>query len=199
VLSLALAALLLQAPGRPLYYWGARPATLETSTPIGEGTEARVMEVLGVVDAGELVLKVTFDRPVREALYLPSGAPVSGRLRATLYIDGDADRETGWAAGPGDARTGADYRVDLGVLALGADPGEGITAQSLVTVSAVALTEQGRQRILWRGDHAATPDRVSLRGDAVEMRLPASAVPVSPTARLVMIDEEQVYEGRLRP
>jgi hypothetical protein len=199
VLNLALAALFLQAPGRPLYYWGARPATLVTSTEGTEGTEARVTEVHGVVDGGELVLKVTFDRPVQDVLYLPSGAPVSGRLRATLYVDGDADRQTGWAAGPGDARAGADYRVDLGVLALGADPAEGIAAQSLVTVSAVALTEQGRQRIAWRGDHDATPDRVSLRGDAVEMRLPADAVDVSLTARLVMIDEDEVYEGRLRP
>jgi hypothetical protein len=199
VLSLVLTALLLQAPGRPLYYWGARPATLVTSTEGREGTEARVVEVHGVVDDGELVLEVTFDRPVRDALYLPSGAPVSGRLRATLYVDGDASRETGWAAGPGDARTGADYRIDLGVLALGADPEEGIAAQPLVTVHAVALSEQGRQRTVWRGDHSATPGRVSLRGDSVEMRLPAGAVDVSPTARLVLIEGDQACEGRLRP
>lgn len=199
MLRLALVALLLQAPGRPLYYWGARPATIVTSVEGAAGREARVVEVHGVVDDGELVLNVTFDRPVRDALYLPSGAPVSGRLRATLYVDGDASAETGWAAGPGDARTGADYRVDLGVLALGADPTEGIAAQSLVTVHAVALTEKGRQRTVWRGDHEATPDRVSLRGDAVEMRLPVAAVDVSPTARLVLIAEGEAYQGRLRP
>jgi hypothetical protein len=157
------------------------------------------VEVHGVVDDGELVLEVTFDRPVRDALYLPSGAPVSGRLRATLYVDADASRETGWAAGSGDARTGADYRIDLGVLALGADPTEGIAAQPLVTVHAVALSEQGRQRTVWRGDHSATPGRVSLRGDSVEMRLPAGAVDVSPTARLVLIEGDQACEGRLRP
>jgi len=196
VLTLTIVALLVQAPGRPLHYWGPRPATLRTDAAPREGPEARVREVHGVVDGGELVLRVTFDRPVREALYLPSGAPVSGRLRAALYVDGDLNRRTGWTAGAGDPRTGADYRVDLGVIALGAD--ERVRAQALVTVSAVALVGGTRQRSLWTGDHSATPERVSLRGDAVEVRLPAEGFSISETARVALVDGEQAYEGRLR-
>jgi hypothetical protein len=197
--ALVLAVTLLETPGRPLYYWGPRPACILTEAAVGGGIEARVTEVHGVVDEGELVLKVTFDRRVHEALYLPSGAPVSGRIRAALYVDGDGDRATGWAAEPGDSKGGADFRVDLGVLALGADPSEGIRAEALVIASAVALTAQGRQRSLWRGDHTATPERVSIRGEAIEVRLPAEDVPVVATARVVLIAEGRAFEGRLRP
>ena len=118
---------------------------------------AQVTEIHGVVDRNDLILRLSFDRPVRDALYLPSGAPVSGRLRAVVYVDADADRETGWAVSPGDARAGADYRVDVGVLALGADPDEGIAAQGIVTASLFELTADNRQRSLWRGDHTADP------------------------------------------
>jgi hypothetical protein len=198
-MTLLLVLLLTQPLGRPLFYWGARPATILTGVAPGDGLAAQVTEVHGVVEEGELILRVSFDRPVSEVLYLPSGAPVSGRLRAAVYVDGDADRHTGWSAPPGDPRAGADYRIDLGVLALGADPGEGISAQALVTVSAFALTSHGRQRSLWRSDHSASPDRVSLRGDAVEMRLPAGAVSVVPTARLALVVDERGFEGSLEP
>jgi hypothetical protein len=191
--------LVAQPLGRPLFYWGARPAVIETGVAAGEGVAARVTEVHGVVDQGDLVLRVSFDRPIQEALYLPSGAPVSGRLRAALYVDADADRLTGWAASEGDARVGADYRVDLGVLALGADPSIGIEAQAVVTASVVQLTPEGRQRSLWRGDHTATPEHISLRGDAVEVRLPAGAIDVAPNARLTLIADGEAYEGRLEP
>jgi hypothetical protein len=158
-----------------------------------------VTEVHGVVDDGELVLRVSFDRSVREALYLPSGAPVSGRLRAALYVDGDAIRTTGWEAEVGDPRTGAEYRLDLGVLALGADPAEGITAQALVTVSAFMLTATGRQRNLWRSDHTASPDRISIRGDAIELRVPGGSMSVVPTARLALVVGDRGFEGSLQP
>jgi hypothetical protein len=199
VTTLLLLLLAAQPLGRPLYYWGARPAVIETGVAAGEGSAARVTEVHGVVDEGDLVLRVSFDRSVHEALYLPSGAPVSGRLRATLYVDADAERSTGWAASEGDARTGADYRVDLGVLALGADPSVGVDAQALVTVSAVELTPAGRQRSLWRGDHTASPESISLRGDAIEIRLPGGVVPVEPNARLTLIADAEAYQGRLEP
>ena len=198
-MALLLVLLLAQPLGRPLFYWGARPATIVTEVAPGDGLAAQVTEVHGVVDDGELVLRVSFDRPVSDALYLPSGAPVSGRLRAAVYVDGDADRNTGWSAWPGDPRAGADYRIDLGVLALGADPGEGISAQALVTVSAFALTAQGRQRSLWRTDHSVSPDQVSIRGDAIEMRVPAGSVSVSPAARLALVVGDQGFEGALRP
>jgi hypothetical protein len=197
--TLLLVLLLAQPLGRPLFYWGARPATIVTDASPGEGIAAQVTEIHGVVDGGDLVLRVSFDRPVREALYLPSGAPVSGRLRAALYVDGDAIRTTGWSAEPGDPRAGAEYRLDLGVLALGADPAEGIAAQALVTVSAFTLTATGRQRSLWRADHSASPDRISIRGDAIEVRVPGGSMSVVPTARLALVADERGYEGSLRP
>jgi len=199
VTTLLLILLAAQPLGRPLYYWGARPAVIETGVDVGEGSTARVTEVHGVVDKGDLVLRISFDRDVHEALYLPSGVPVSGRLRAALYVDADADRLTGWAASEGEARTGADYRVDVGVLTLGADPDAGIEAQALVTVSVVALLPQGRQRSLWRGDHTGRPENISLRGDAIEVRLPGSVVPVGPDARLTLIADGEAYQGRLQP
>ena len=197
--TLLLVMLVAQAPGRPLFYWGSRPATIVTPAAAREGVAARVTEIHGVVDDGDLVLRISFDRAVGDALHLASGAPVSGRLRAALYVDGDVDRFTGWVAEPGDPRAGADYRIDLGVLALGADPDEGIEAQALVTVSLFALTRQGRQRGLWRTDHGASPDRVSIRGDAVEVRVPGDTVSVLPTSRISMVVDEKGLEGSLAP
>ncbi len=197
--TLLLVLLVAQAPGRPLFYWGARPATIVTRAAAGEGNAARVTEIHGIVDEGDLVLRVSFDRAVGDALHLPSGAPVSGRLRAALYVDGDANRSTGWVAEPGDPRAGADYRIDLGVLALGADPDEGIEAQALVTVSVFALTSNGRQRALWRTDHSVSPDQVSIRGDAVEMRIPRDVVSVVLRTRLALVVGEEGFEGSLGP
>ena len=94
--TLLLVLLVTQAPGRPLFYWGARPATIVIHAAAGAGIAARVTEIHGIVDEGDLVLRVSFDRAVSDALYLPSGAPVSGRLRAALYVDGDVNRSTGW-------------------------------------------------------------------------------------------------------
>jgi hypothetical protein len=199
VQTLLLVLLLAQPVGRPLFYWGARPATITTSAAAGEGIGAQVTEIHGVVDRNDLILRLSFDRPARDALYLPSGAPVSGRLRAAVYIDADEDRETGWAVSPGDARAGADYRLDVGVLALGADPEEGIAAQSIVTVSLFQLTAENRQRVRWRGDHSANPERVSIRGDAIELRLPGEMMHVASTARITLIVDAEAFEGRLKP
>jgi hypothetical protein len=199
VRTLLLLLLLAQPLGRPLYYWGARPATIVTTAAAGEGIAAQVTEVHGVVDRNDLTLRLSFDRPVNDAVYLPSGAPVSGRLRAALYVDADEDLSTGWAVSPGDARGGADYRVDVGVLALGADPGEGIEAQAIVTASLFELTPDGRQRNLWRGDHTANPERLSIRGDAIELRLPGEMMHVTSTARLTLIVDDEAFQGRLKP
>jgi hypothetical protein len=199
VTRLLLVLLLAQPLGRPLFYWGARPAAIVTDVSPGEGITAQVTEIHGVVDEGDLVLRVSFDRAVHDALYLPSGAPVSGRLRASIYVDGDAIRTTGWVAEPGDPRAGADFRIDVGVLALGADPTEGIAAQALVTVSAFALTSPARQRSLWRTDHSASPDRMSIRGDAIEVKIPGDSVSVTRSARLALIVGDDGFEGALRP
>ena len=187
------------APGRPLFYWGARPAVIVTGVEAGTGVEAQVGEVHAALDGADLVLRLTFDRSVRDALYLPGGAPVSGRLRATLYVDADADSTTGWATGVSDRRSGADYRVEVGVLALGADPDEGLPAQALVTGFLAGLAKDGRQRSLWRGDDSATPRNVSVHDDAVELRLPVGAGAVRPGARLLLAAAGQLFEGRLGP
>jgi hypothetical protein len=196
VLLLALAFL---ASGRPLYYWGARPPVITTETLPGQGTDAQVLEVHAALDKGELVVRFTFDRPVKDALYLPGGAPVSGRLRALLYVDADGDRATGWDTGTADLRTGAEYRVETGVVALGEDPEEKLPAQALVTVNVASLGREGRRKSLWHGDDVTTPEQVSVRGEWVELRLPAPEVTVKDGARLVLTAGEGVWDGRLRP
>jgi hypothetical protein len=140
---LPLALILLGAPGRPLFYWGARPATILADAPPARGVEARVTEVHAALDKRDLVVRFTFDRAVKEALYLKDGAPVSGRLRAALDIDADADRATGIASGVGDLRTGADHRVEVGVVALGRDDEEKLPARALVTAALLGLAPRG--------------------------------------------------------
>ncbi|HSB61157.1 MAG TPA: hypothetical protein VLI67_05520 [Vicinamibacteria bacterium] len=196
---LALVLLLAAAPGgRPLFYWGARPAVIATEAAPGRGVEAQVLEVHAALDEGALVLRFTFDRPVQDAIYLPGGAPVSGRLRAVLYVDADADRTTGWDAGPDDLRTGAEYRLEVGVLALGADPQEGMPAQALVTAFLASLSRDGRRRSLWRRDDESAPGQVSVRGEWVELRLPPGEAKDG-RARLVFTDGVRSWDGRLRP
>lgn len=192
-------ALLLLASGRPLFYWGARPPVIATETAPSQGVEAQVLEVHGAIDqGGGLVLRFTFDRSVRDATYLPGGAPVSGRLRALLYLDADGDRATGWDLGPGDLRTGAEYRLEVGVVALGEDEDEKLPAQALITAYVATLGRDGRRKSLWRGDDAAAPQEISVRGEWVEVRLPRE-VGVKGGARLVLTAGERVWDGRLRP
>lgn len=172
---------------------------IATEAASSQGVEAQVLEVHAVLDQGGLVLRFTFDRPVREATYLPGGAPVSGRLRAVLYVDADADRATGWDAGPADLRTGAEYRIDVGVVALGEDEEEKLPAQALVTASVATLGRDGRRKSLWRGDDEAAPQQVSVRGEWVEVKLPAGDVTVKPAARLIFTVADRAWDGRLRP
>jgi hypothetical protein len=198
-LAFALALLLLLAEGRPLFYWGARPAVIAVSPVPSGGTEAQVTEVHAAVEQSDLFVRFTFDRAVRDVLYSRDGSPVSGRLRATLYLDADGDRKSGLDEGPGDLRTGAEARLEVGVVAMGEDPDEKRAAHALVTASMIGLTAEGRRRTLWRADDAANPAQVSVHGDAVEIRVPGSAVRPSRRARFVLAGVEKVWDGWLTP
>jgi hypothetical protein len=193
---LILAALL--AEGRPLFYWGARPPVVSASAERRPGDEAAVNEVHAALDEGSLVLRFTFDRPVREAIYLPDGSPVSGRLRVVVYLDVDDDRATGADLGALDLRTGADRRLEVGVLSIGEDADEKREAAAAVTASLAALSREARRRTLWRGDDRATPRRVSARGEWVEVKLPPDPA-IRPGTRIVLAAGERTADGRLRP
>ena len=135
---------------------------------------------------------------MREATRLPDGAPVSGRLRATLLIDRDADRATGLDQGPDDLRTGADLRLEVGVVAMGEDAEEHRPAMAVVTVTLASLSHEGRRQTLWRADDSEEGSRqVRTSGEWLEIRLPAEAG-VLPAARLVLNLQSRTLEGRLR-
>ena len=59
--------------------WGRRLPTIVAEAPARGGPEAWVVEVHTAADARGLRLRLTFDRPAAEALYLRDGTPVSGR------------------------------------------------------------------------------------------------------------------------
>jgi hypothetical protein len=194
---LLLAALLAPAAEGPGFAFGDRPPVIRAPAPAG-GDEAGVTDVHAALDAADLVIRFTFDRPVQRALYGKDGAPVSGRLRAVLYVDADDDPRTGLAAGPKDARTGADRRLEVGVIALGADPDENLGASAVITAALADLVGKKRHA-RWRGDTTATPRQVSTSGRWVEVRLMGESGPFKRTARLVLAAGERVLEGRLRP
>jgi hypothetical protein len=52
---------------------------------------------------------------------------------------------------------------------------------------------------VWRGDDAATPDRVSVRGEWVELRLSGALVNLRPGARLILADGDRSWDGRIGP
>jgi hypothetical protein len=195
--SLLLAALLAPVAEGPDFAFGSRPPVIRAPAPAG-GDEAGVTDVHAALDGSDLVIRFTFDRPVQRALYGQDGAPVSGRLRAVLYVDADDDPRTGLAAGPKDPRTGADRRLEVGVIAVGADPDENLGASAVVTAALSDLA--GRKRhARWRGDTAATPRQVSTGGRWVEVRLMGERGPFTRTARLVLAAGAAFLEGRLRP
>jgi hypothetical protein len=183
--------------GRPLFYWGARPPVIQARHEGPGSNEARVAEVHAARDGGDLLVRLTFDRPVRTALHLPNGTPVSGRLRASLDLDTDDDRRTGFAGGAKDLRTGAELRLELGAIAMGADPDEKRPASALVAATLFGLTPEGRRRTLWRGDDTAAPRRISAHDDAVEVRIPATLAKAGPRIRLILTDAEGAWDGRL--
>ncbi len=185
--------------GRPLFYWGARPPVIEVEAPAGEpSAEALVLEVHAVLDRGDLVLRFTFDRPVREAVTSPEGAPVSGRLRAVVYLDVDDNRRTGYDGGGEDLATGADQRFELGVVAVGEDVAERQQARALIAVNLATVGPDGRRRTLWRADDGAEPGRVSRRGEWVEVRMPADLTGAHVGSRLVLVQGSRAVAGRLR-
>jgi hypothetical protein len=85
------------------------------------------------------------------------------------------------------------------VVALGEDEDEKLPAQALVTAFVAALGRDGRRKSLWRGDDAASPRQVSVRGEWVEVKLPPLEVAVKGGARLILTAGDRVWDGRLRP
>ena len=189
-------ALVLAAEGRPLFYWGARPALVTLKEPATRSEEAVVLELHAAPDQGDLVMRFSFDRPVREALWLPDGTPVSGRLKAVVYIDTDDDRRTGTQEGSSDLRTGAERRIELSALAMGEDAEEHRAATALVAATLHGLTQEGRRRTLWRAD-SELPNRVSVRAEFVELRVPADRVGAEARCRFILVSGEDVRDGRL--
>jgi hypothetical protein len=194
---LLLSLLLLASEGRPLFYWGARTAAIETGALAGDAAEAVVQEVHAARDGAALMLRFSFDRPVRKAMHLADGSPVSGRLRAVLYVDRDGERATGPAEGEKDLRAGCELRLELGVLALGADAEERRAAQAVVSATLYALGTGGRRRRVWQRDDDAHPAEVSAHGDCVELRVPWERIAPEPGARLVLAAGDRVWQGRL--
>jgi len=198
VLASAISVFLLVGAGRPLFYWGATPAVVIAQVQKGQGLEAQVEEVAVVADQGGLVFRLAFDRPVSDVLHLPNGAPVSGRLRAALYLDADDDRKTGLAQGPLDLRTGADYQIEIGVLALGADEEEKRPAQALIIATLFSLTG-ARRKTVWRADDTTEPTVVSAYHEWLDVRLPAGAVALEPGARVILASSGHSWDGRYQP
>jgi hypothetical protein len=184
--------------GRPLFYWGARPPLLEVDPTGPPGSEARNTEIHAAFDRGDLVLRWTFDRPVREALALPDGTPVSGRLRSVVYIDADDDTRTGTRGGSDDLTAGSELRLELGAVTLGEDPEEKRTATSLLVATLVSLTPEGRRRVVWRVDDQGEPGRLSRHGEWVELRVPIELAQIRPGSRLVLLSGGRPVSGRLR-
>jgi len=196
---LALVAAVALPAAEPGFAWGDRPPVIARSgAPRPEREEAAVVAVHAALDGPDLVVRFTFDRPVQRALYGSDGAPVSGRLRAVLYVDADDDRKTGLLAAANDPRSGADRRLEVGVVAVGADPEENVGASAVVIASVSDLAGK-RRRSRWRGDTAATPRQVVTGGKWVEVRLLADRGPFKRTARLVLAEEDVFLEGRLKP
>jgi hypothetical protein len=187
----------LAVEGKPLFYWGARPTVVVAAGATPDEIQANVIEVHAALDQDDLVLRLSFDRNVADALRLPGGASVSGRLYAALEIDTDDDRGTGVDLGPQDLKTGADRRLEIGTRYLGADEEEHRAPSVQVTATLYALTRPGRRRTLWREDDASAPGRVSWHGEALELRIPAAHVDLKPHARFILSRGDRAWDGRI--
>jgi hypothetical protein len=192
-------ALLLIAPaeGRPLFYWGARPALIVADASGAPVRDARVLEVRAAADGAALVVRFDFDRPVSESVRLPDGTPVSGRLKAVLYFDVDDDNRSGLQQGEGDLRSGCERRLEIGAVAMGADEEERRPATAIITATLHALAVDGRRRTLWRSDDEAAPSEISAHGHWLEVRLPAEFLGLGPAVRLVLAAGDVLVAGRL--
>src|SRR5262249_49104574 len=132
-----------------------------------------------------------------EALALPDGAPNPNGLRAVLYVDTDDDRKSGLEAGPDDPRTGAEQRLELGVLSLAADEEEKRPARALITAALAALTRDGRRHTLWRADDEQLPDQLSVYGESIDLRLPREHGPSARRPRLIFVSGTRSWDGRV--
>jgi hypothetical protein len=176
--------------------WGRRlPVIVAEPAGIG-GPQASVVEVHAAVDDGDLVLRLTLDRVAAEALYLPDGTPVSGRLRAVLYVDADDDRKTGLDEGMRDLRTGAELRLDVEVVSVAADADEARAGRAVVAATLRGLTREGRRHLLWRGDDAGVGG-VATAGRFVEIRIPAAKVALGPRSRLILDAGGRTWAGQV--
>jgi hypothetical protein len=160
---------------------------------------AGVVEVHAARDGDALLLRFSFDRRVSDSLYQPDGTPVSGRLSAILYFDRDDDRSSGLTGRADDLRTGAELRLELGVLSIGADPAEKLEARAVVTAALYSLAPDGRRRRLWQRDDSAHAQEISAHGEWVDLRLPWDALALTGPARLILASGSQAWEGRLQP
>jgi hypothetical protein len=195
---LALLMLLAAGEGRPLFYWGARsPVMTVATTPAGLGAaEARVTEVHAAIDPKGIVLRFTLDRAAKAAMQLPDGTPVSGRLRAVLYLDTDDNRSTGLDQGQKDPRTGCDDRLEVGVVSIGEDTEEHRPASALLLATLRSLGRGGQRRTLWRGD--ADGPFVSAYGDSVDVRIPAEVLQPRGPLRLVLAEGDTLFTSLLK-
>jgi hypothetical protein len=193
-----LLALVLVSQGPPLFYWGARPPVVVRDDGAG-GDLARVLEVHAARHGANLVVRLTFDRPVQQALATAEGAPVSGRLQAVLYIDADDDRATGFSAGPRDFRTGAERRLEVGTQYLGEDPPERSAPSVAVRLTLSSVAADGSRRTLWRRDNTEEGRLIRLSGEWLEARVPLDRIGLETTARLILVDGDQAWDGRIGP
>jgi len=193
-----LLALVLASQGPPLFYWGSRPPVVLREVS-AKGPEARVLEVHAVRDGADLVVRLTFDRPVSEAVTTAEGAPVSGRLQAVLYFDVDDDRTTGFAAGSRDFRTGAERRLEVGTQYLGEDPPERPAPAVAVRLTLSSVARDGLRRTLWRRDDTDVPRVIRVSGEWLEARVPLDRMGLEARPRLILVDGDQAWDGRLEP
>ena len=191
-----LLAFVLASQGPPLFYWGSRPAVVLREGG-ARGELARVLEVHAARDGGDLVFRFTFDRPVREAITTPEGAPVSGRLQAVLYLDVDDDRTTGFDSGSRDLRTGAERRLEVGTQYLGEDPPERMAPIVAVRLTLTSVGQGGTRRALWRRDDTEEGRAIRVSGEWVEARVPLDRLGLETRARLILVDGDQAWDGRL--
>jgi hypothetical protein len=199
LLAMLVVALLASEPGRPLHYWGACPAAIVAERPSEAPSEAFVTEVHVAHVDRDVFVRFSFDRDVRDAMRLPDGEPVSGRLRAVLYWDLDDDTHTGLDVGQSDPRTGAERKLEIGVVSLGEDAEEKRKAQALVVATLYGLTKDFAQEVLWRADDQSSPGTLSWRGDWVEVRLPATVFGGVPRGRVVLAQLGGASVGHVSP
>lgn len=186
MLPVLLALLAAPVEGRPLFYWGARPPVVVVDDAPAQGP--RVVEVHAARDKGDLVVRFTFDQAVR---------PTLSRMKAVLYMDVDDDPKTGLDQGAADFRTGCERRLEMGAIAMGADEEEKRAASTLVAATLHSLTREGRRRTLWRADDEAAPERLSVHGEWIEVRVPAAPLGLGSSVRFVLAAGDALTAGRL--